>query len=163
LVEEQQPRVGRHRAGDLEAPPIRVREAVSGLVVTVTGKPLAEERELLFGELANSLLLPPRPRKLQHRLEDGRLRVSVLGGADDLSLVDVQVQMVDHLQTAEGLRDVAKLEQLRHGQMISTRDVPKIPDGRTFMITTSSAPSRIRRVAPDTCSTSLFSQTNDAR
>src|SRR6476620_4487135 len=71
--------------------------------------------------------------------------------------------MVDHLQAAEGLRDVPELEQLGHGQTISTRDVPKIPDGRTFMITTSSTPSRIRRVAPDTCSSSLFCQTNDGR
>jgi len=34
------------------------------LVVPVTGKPLAEERELLLRELPDSLLLPPRPGKL---------------------------------------------------------------------------------------------------
>src|SRR2546423_8960586 len=97
------------------------------------------------------------------QVEHGRLAGAVRSNhADDLALVDVQGQMVDHLQAAEGLRDVAKLEQ-RHGQTISTREVPKIPDGRTFMITTSSAPSRISRVAPDTCSTSLFSQTNAAK
>src|SRR5256885_4828827 len=41
--------------------------------------------------------------------------------ADDLVLVDVQVEVGDHLQAAERLRDALQLEQGRH-QPISTLD-----------------------------------------
>src|SRR5439155_2054701 len=96
-------------------------------------------------------------------VEDGGLAGAVRSDhADDLAFADLEVEAVHHVETAEGLGDVAKLEQC-HGQTISTRDVPKIPAGRTFMITTSSAPSRTSRVAPETCSKSLFSHTNEAR
>ena len=96
-------------------------------------------------------------------VEDGGLPGAVgADETDDLALADVKLEIVDHLQPAERFGDAAKLEE-RHRQTISTRDVPKMPAGRTFMITTNNAPSRMSRVAPDTCSTSLFSHTNDAR
>ena len=92
LVEEQQPRVRRHRAGDFEPAPVRVREAVRLLVVPIARKPLAEERKLLFGELPNLPLLLPRAGKLQHRLEKCRLGVPVLGGHHVLEHRHVQEQ-----------------------------------------------------------------------
>src|SRR5207244_1125732 len=113
------------------------------------------------------LLEPDLPRvgteEPGDEVEDGRLAGAVrTDQADDLALPDGQIKAVHDLEPAEGPRDVSQLAK-RQGQPISTRALPKIPAGRAFMITTSSAPNRISRVAPETCSTSLFSQTNEAR
>ena len=50
LVEEEDARPRRGRAGDLEPAPVRVREAVRGLVPAIAHEPLAEEGELLLSE-----------------------------------------------------------------------------------------------------------------
>ena len=59
LVKQQQPRPGGHRAGDLQPPPVRVGEAVGGLVPAVAHQPLAEERQHLLGEGVDLTLLAP--------------------------------------------------------------------------------------------------------
>ena len=69
LVEQEQPRVGRGRARDLEPAPVRVREAVRGLIPAVAHQPLAEEREPPLGELADLALLAPLAGRAQHRAE----------------------------------------------------------------------------------------------
>ena len=81
--------------------------------------------------------------------------------ADDLALVDVQVELVDAREPAEALRDALELEQRRH-QTISTRDVPSSPCGRAFISTIRITPMRISRVMLGS-TTSRFSQTNAAR
>ena len=81
--------------------------------------------------------------------------------ADDLALVDVQVEVGDHVQAAERLRDSLELEQRRH-QTISTRVVPSRPCGRAFINTIRIAPISSRRVTLGS-STSRFSQTNAVR
>ena len=67
LVEQEDPGVGRHRPGDLEPPPIGVRERVGRLVPAIAHQPLAEERELLLGRssrIARSSLRIPGVRSI---------------------------------------------------------------------------------------------------
>ncbi len=216
LVEQEDARVRRRRARDLEPAPVRVRERVRRLVPAVAHQPLAEEAELLLGERVDLALLAPRRGRAQDRLRtrapcvwpyaaaitfsftvmfrnsrsvwnvramprrrdlcgarptsdsaveqdvalvgpvDARDEVEQRGlagpvrpdHADDLALVDVQVELVDHLQAAERLRDrfsssrrAAPSSHAGH-QTISTRGVPSRPCGRAVISATSSAPSR---------------------
>src|SRR5207244_3434821 len=102
-----------------------------------------------------------RPVDARDEVEERRLPGSVRADhADDLSLVHVQVELVDDREAAERLRDVAELQQVAHA--ISTRDVPSNPWGRAFISTIRIAPSRINRVI-DGSLTSSFSQTNAVR
>src|SRR5439155_22468191 len=70
LVEQQERRLRRGGACDLEPAPVRVREAVCGLVPAVAHETLAEEREALRGELPDLPLLAPHPRRPQQRAAD---------------------------------------------------------------------------------------------
>ena len=98
------------------------------------------------------------------QVEERRLAGAVRADhADDLALVDVQVEPVDHLQAAEGLRDPLQLEDAEAAaQTISTLEVPSSPCGRQLISTIRSAPrSRIRVTLGSV--TRRFSQTNAAR
>ena len=210
LVEQEQPRVRRRRAGDLEPAPVGVRERVRGLVPAVAHQPLAEEREPLLGERPDLALLAPLAGCPEDRAEGARARVAVgrrhdvladghveeqakrlerprdplardqcgsrpgdalareddvalrrlvdagdeveerrLAGAvradhaDDLALVDVEVEPGDDLQAAERHRHLPELQELLRGrhQTISTRFSPSRPCGRATIIATRSAPS----------------------
>ena len=208
LVEQEQARIGRHRAGDLQAAPVRVRERIRRLVPAVAHQPLAEEAELLLGEGSDRLLLTPHPGRPQDRAHDARPRVAVgrrrhvlldrhvqeepkrlerardalavdlvrrepddrlalerdlslvdlvharheveerrlaravrPDHAHDLVLVDVEVEVRDHLQAAEGLRDARELEHPRRHQMTSTFFWPKRPSGRIVITAISIAPN----------------------
>ena len=110
-----------------------------------------------------------RPVDAGDQVEERRLARAVRADhADDLALVDVQVEPVDHLQAAERLRDPLQLQELGTGRFgyaghtISTLDVPSSPCGRQLMSVISRAPrSRIRVTLGSV--TSRFSQTNAAR
>ena len=67
------------------------------------------------------------------QVEERRLAGAVRADhADDLALVDVQVELGDDLEAAERQRDAAQLEQGAVGhQMISTRRSPRRPFGRS--------------------------------
>ncbi len=82
--------------------------------------------------------------------------------ADDLVLVDVQVEVPNDLETAERLVDAPQLEQAALAHTISTLGVPSSPCGRTVMSATRSDPNKIQRATAG-CSTKLFSQTIAAR
>ena len=113
LVEQQHPRVRRGRAGDLEPAPVRVGEAVGGLVPAVAHQPLAEEREPLLGELADLLLLAAHAGRAQHRAEDAGLRVPVRGRHHVLAHGHVEEQ-AQRLERAgdPAARDLVRLEAL---------------------------------------------------
>ena len=66
LVEEEQPRLCRRCAGDLQPSPVGVGQAVGRLVPAVAGQPLTEEREPLLREGMNLPLLAAHPRGAQH-------------------------------------------------------------------------------------------------
>src|SRR6185437_13318404 len=71
----------------------------------------------------------------RHEVEQRRLARAVRPDhADDLALVDVQVEPVDAREAAEVLRHALDLEQPGH-QTISTRALPSNPCGRAFMST----------------------------
>src|SRR6185312_13104091 len=81
-----------------------------------------------------------------HEIEERRLARAVRPDhADDLPLVDVQVEPVDAHEPTEALRDAVELEQRRH-QTISTRAEPNSPCGRAFMSTMRMTPIRMSRV-----------------
>jgi hypothetical protein len=84
LVEEEQARGRPGRAGDLEASPVCVREAVRRLLHPVPDEPLAEERELLFGERVHLPLLAARERSAKGGLPHPRLCVPIGRGRDVL-------------------------------------------------------------------------------
>src|SRR6185295_12640024 len=93
-------------------------------------------------------------------IEERRLAGAVRADhADDLVLLDDEIEVRDHSKPAEGLVDASELEQ-RHvaRHTISTVAVPKRPCGRTFMSATSSAPSKTSRVAPPIWTSNRFSQ-----
>ena len=77
------------------------------------------------------------------QVEERRLAGAVRADhADDLALVDVQLEIRDDLEPAECERDAAQCEQGLVGhQTISTRRSPKRPFGRSTMSTTRIAPS----------------------
>ena len=76
-----------------------------------------------------------------HEVEERRLAGAVgPDHADDLVLVDVQVEVGDHLQPAERLRDALQLEQRRRHQPISTFAVPNRPCGLIVITAIRSAP-----------------------
>ena len=103
LVEEEQPRVGRGGARDLEPPPVRVREAVRRLVPAVAHQPIAEEREPRLGELADLALLTALAGRAEHRPEDAGPGVPVRRRHHVLAHAHVQEQA----QRLEGARDPA--------------------------------------------------------
>ena len=86
--------------------------------------------------------------------------------ADDLVLVDDEVEVVDHDEAAERHRQATELEQplrRRSGhQTISTRAVPSRPCGRVAMSPISMAPKRTKAVMPPFC-TSRFSHASAVR
>ena len=86
LVEQQQPRLRRRRARDLEPAAVRVRERVRGLVPAVAHEPLAEEGEPLLGEPVDLALLAPRARRAQDRLRTRFARVWPYAAAITFSL-----------------------------------------------------------------------------
>jgi hypothetical protein len=100
-----------------------------------------------------------RPVHAGDEVEERRLAGAVRADdADDLTLGDVQVEILDHGEPAEALRDVPQLEH----QTISTRDVPSSPCGRAFMRTMRMTPIRMSRVMLGSTTSRLF-QTNAAR
>ena len=109
LVEQQDARIRRGRARDLEPPPVRVRERVRGLVPAVAHQPLAEEREPLLGEPLDLALLAAHARRAQHRAEDAGLRVAVRGRHH--VLLDRHVQ--EEAQRLERARDAALADLVR--------------------------------------------------
>ena len=117
LVEQEQPRVRRHRAGDLEAAAVRVRERVRRLVPAVAHQPLAEEAELLLGQRRDRLLLAPHPGRAQDRAHDARLRVPVGGGHH--VLLDRHVQ--EQPQRLERARDALAVDLVAARGRRSTR------------------------------------------
>src|SRR3954451_17911705 len=95
----------------------------------------AEDRLALEKDLA-----AVGPVDAGHEVEQGRLaRTAGTEHADDLVLVDVEVEVVDDLQAAEGLRDLLQLQQRGH-QAISTFAVPKRPCGLVAISTIRSTP-----------------------
>ena len=92
LVEQQQPRARRHRAGDLQAPAVGVGEDVGGLVEAVALQALAEEAEHVLGARIDLALLAPRARQAQHRLDRRGVGVAVGRGLDVLLDGHVQKQ-----------------------------------------------------------------------
>ena len=181
LVEQEQPRVRRHRARDLEPAAVRVGERVRGLVPAVAHQalrrrtrasprrarrsraprgacracaaPSARCRRCVWpyaAAITFSLTVMFRNSRRVWKVRAMPLRVILFGGrptidspskrmspssgrvdagdeveerrlagavradhADDLVLVDVQVEVGDHLQAAERLRDALQLEQRR--------------------------------------------------
>src|SRR5207244_922247 len=88
------------------------------------------------------------------QVEERRLARAVRADdAHDLALVDVQVEVADHPQPAEGLVQRPEFEQ-RH-QTISTRGLPRSPCGLAAMTTIRAAPRSRNRVAPEPSSISL--------
>ena len=111
LVEEQQLRLRRGRPGDLEPPPVCVRERVGGLVPAIPHQPLAEEAQALGGELLDLLLLAPHPRRAHHRAQDPGVRVPVRGRHHVLhdGHVEEQPQGLERARDP-ALRDLVRLE-----------------------------------------------------
>ena len=79
LVEQQQPRIRRGGARDLESPAVRVGERVRGLVPAIAHQPIAEEAQPRLRELLDRALFPPHAGSAQHRAEHARARVAVGG------------------------------------------------------------------------------------
>ena len=109
LVEQQERRLRRGGARDLQPAPVRVREAVCGLVPAVAYEALAEEREALRGEFPDLALFAAHSRRAQHRAEDARARVAVRGRHDVLD--DAHVQ--EETQRLERPRDTALADLVR--------------------------------------------------
>ena len=82
--------------------------------------------------------------------------------ADDLALVDVEIEAGDGHETPERERDVVDLEQPFAHQVISTRLSPSKPFGRTIIKTISRSPRMMYRAGPG-FGIMRFSQTNPAR
>ena len=122
LVQEQQPRVRRHRPRDLEPAAVGVRERVGGLVPAVAHQPLAEERELLLGERGDLALLPAHPGRAQHGAKDPGARVSV--GRGHHVLLDGHVQ--EQPQRLERPRDAPARDLVRgeaHDRLAVEKDL----------------------------------------
>ena len=109
LVEQEDARLRRRRASDLEPAAVRVREAVGRLVPAVAHQPLAEEGELLLGELVRLALLAASPRETEHRLDERRARAAVRRGHD--VLLDAHVQ--EQPERLERARDAAVRDLVR--------------------------------------------------
>ena len=98
-----------------------------------------------------------------HQVEERRLAGAVRADhAEDLVLVDVQVELVDAREPAEAHRDALQLEQALGHQAISTRRAPTSPCGRTFMSTIRITPIRISLVMLGSAARRVF-QTNAPR
>ena len=105
-----------------------------------------------------------RPVDAGDEVEDRRLAGAVRADhADDLALVDVQVEPVDDAQAAERLRHAPELEQRasRPSDDLHARRAEQALRAHVIR-TTSSAPKRIQRATAG-CSTKLVSQTIAAR
>src|SRR4029078_620317 len=115
--------------------------------------------DVLAGEADRPLV---RRVHARDEVEDRRLARAVRPDqADDLALLDGEIEALDHAETAERFRDAVELEERRH-QTRSTRRVPSSPCGREIIITMRRTPRSSCRVMLGS-STSRFSHTNAAR
>ena len=97
----------------------------------------ADEVPFAEHDLARVRLVDPGDQ-----VEQRRLPCAVRADhADDLALLDVQIELGHDLEAAERERDAAELEQLLAHQTISTRRSPSRPFGRMIMRAISIAPS----------------------
>ena len=110
LVEQEQPRLGRRRAGDLEPAPVRVREAVGGLRPSGSRRAArrrSASRSSASCAISRSSRRMPGVRRTER--SDARLRVPVGSGHD--VLLDRHVQ--EQPQRLERPRDAAARDLVR--------------------------------------------------